>query len=86
MLSVSRLSCVGAVSVGLDMEEGEWIRKVCEQLQVQRRRPAGRPRKTRRNVVEENLRALRLKELDASNHDLWRTAIKGDPSNPAVPG
>ena len=45
-------------------EEGEWIRKVCE-LQVQGRRPEGRPRKTWtrwRNVVEENLRVLRRKE------------------------
>ena len=66
-------------------EEGEWIRKVGE-LRVQGRRPAGKPRKTRTNVVEENLRALRLKESDALNHDLWRTIIKGDPSNPAVPG
>ena len=66
-------------------EEGEWIKKECE-LQVQGRRPTGRPWKTWRNVVEENLRALRLKESDASNHDLWRTAIKGNPSNPALPG
>lgn len=45
-------------------EEGKWIRKVCE-LQVQGRRP----RKTRKNAVKEDVRALRLKESDALNRE-----------------
>ena len=66
-------------------DENEWIKKLCE-LEVQGRKPAGRPKKTWTNVVEKDLKALHLKESDALNRDLWRTAIKGDPSNPAVPG
>ena len=37
-------------------------------------------------MVEENLRALYLKKSDALNHDLWRTAITGDLSDPVMSG
>ena len=55
-------------------------------LEVQGRRAAGRPKKTWKNVVEKDLKALRLKESDAPDRVLWRAAIRRDPSNPAVPG
>ena len=66
-------------------EDSDWLKKVFH-LKVQGRRPAGRPRKTWKDVVVEDLRAVHLKKTDALNRDLWRSAIKGDPSNQAVPG
>ena len=66
-------------------EDSDWLKKVFH-LKVQGRRPAQRPSKTWKDVVVEDLRALHLRETDALNRDIWRSAIKGDPSNPAVPG
>ena len=37
-------------------------------------------------MVQENPRALHLNNSDALNHDLWRTAITGDLSDPVMSG
>ena len=87
MLSVSRLSCVGAVSVGWDTcVDGRKASGSDQRAAGARQKTSRQAEEDLRSVVEEDMRALRLKESDASNRDLWRTATKGDPSNLAVRG
>ena len=65
-------------------EEDDWVKHVT-QFTVEGSRPVGRPLKTWREVVAQDMRLLGLRPADAVDRDRWRNAIRGDPSNPAGP-
>jgi len=56
-------------------DEEEWVRRV-QELQVDGRRPPGRPQKTWQDLVSADLRRLRLRPTDAADRDGWRRAIR----------
>ncbi len=49
---------------------------VLERLEVDGRRPVGRPRKTWRREIQEDLALMRLDEHQAEDRVEWRRAIK----------
>lgn len=55
-------------------EEGNMLREVGV-VRVEGRRPVGRPRKTWRRCVMEDMNSLRIGEDMAQNRELWRAVI-----------
>ena len=56
-------------------DEREPLRRVGE-LIVEGRRPPGRPKKTWRRTIEEDMRMVGAQEEDAMDRDRWRGIIK----------
>jgi hypothetical protein len=61
---------------------GELIR-VCRDVTVPGRRPAGRPRKTWETLVEEDMQILGLRREEAADRKGWRAAISLRSANPS---
>ena len=59
---------------------GEKIIGRVESMKVEGRRPAGRPKKTWRNCVQEDLSALNINEQLVQDRVQWRIAIKPRPT------
>jgi len=57
--------------------------KTCERVEVNGKRPVGRPPLTWRALVRDDLKVLGITEADAADRVRWRNAISIDPANPA---
>ena len=51
--------------------------KKCTSMEVEGRRGRGRPKRTWMEVVQSDLRRLKIKREDAENRSLWRLLISG---------
>ena len=51
--------------------------KRCTSMEVEGRRGRGRPKRTWMEVVQSDLRKLKIKREDAQNRSLWRLLIFG---------
>ena len=71
VLQRNRLRWYGHV---LRKEDSDWVKK-CMEYEVEGTRPSGRPKKTRREIVEKDCRARRLNAEDAMDHSRWRKQI-----------
>ena len=56
-------------------EQGDWVKRI-KDLNIEGRRPPGRPQKSWNELVESDLRELRLRPTDAADRDGWRRAIR----------
>jgi len=65
--------------------EDDWIRK-CTVLEVEGRKPKGRPKKTWMDGVKKDMNQLGLVVNDAEDRDRWRRMIWGKPADPGAPG
>jgi len=52
--------------------------KKCMEYEVEGARPRGRPKKTWREIVEEEHQARKLKREDAMDRSIWRKQIRDD--------
>jgi len=52
-------------------EEGNWVRR-CMDMEIEGRNPKGRPKRTWRQVVREDLRLMGVEEEEAEDRDCWR--------------
>ena len=53
-----------------------WVKR-CRNMEVKGRRGRGRPKRTWMEVVQSDLRKLKIKRDDAQNRRLWRLLISG---------
>jgi len=58
-------------------EDNDWMKK-CMEYEVESARPRGRPKKTWREIVEEDSQARKLNREDAMDHYRWRNQIRDD--------
>lgn len=65
--------------------DDEWLKR-CTKIEVAGKRPRGRPSRTWRDVVNDDLRNMRLKREEVGDREKWRRAIHGQPADPGVPG
>ena len=65
--------------------QDDWVSK-CRDLAVDGVRGRGRGRKTWNGCVEEDMRKLGLKRVDAQDRTVWRSAILGKTSDPRKRG
>ena len=65
-------------------EQGDWVKRI-KDLNIEGRRPPGRPQKSWNELVESDLRELRLRPTDAADRDGWRRAIREITSNLGPP-
>jgi len=61
-------------------EESNWLKK-CQNLEVTGKRPAGRPKKSWREVVKRDLKDWGLKEGWAMDRSQWRRALRRQNGN-----
>jgi len=59
----------------LQKEDDDWVKK-CMKYEVEGPRTRGRPKRTRREVVEKDCQARKLNKEDAMDHSKWRKLIK----------
>ena len=59
----------------LRKKDDNWVKK-CMEYEVEGPRPRGRPKRTWREVVREDCRALKLNTEDAMDGSSWRKLIK----------
>ena len=59
----------------LRMEDDDWVKK-CMEYEVEGPRPRGRPKRTWREVVQEDCRAREMNKEDAMDRCKWRKMIK----------
>ena len=60
----------------VERREGEWISKALL-MEVDGKRPRGRPKKSWLEIVEKDMRDMGLKKQDAKARDVWRAGING---------
>ena len=72
VLQQNRLRWYGHV---LRKEDTYWAKK-CMEYEVERSRPRGRPKRTWREVVQNDCRAHKLNREDAMDHTRWKKLIK----------
>ena len=63
----------------------DWVKRATH-MEVEGKRPAGRPKKTWHETVKADLKQLRLDPKEASNRGTWRRAINAAKSNPEATG
>jgi len=71
---VDKTGCSGHV---LRKEDNDWVKK-CMKYEVEGARPRGRPKKTRREIVEKDCQVRKLKREDAMAHNRWRKKIRDE--------
>ena len=74
VLQQNRLRWYGHV---LRKDDDDWVKK-CTEYEVEGPRPRGRPKRTWREVVQEDCQARKLNKEDAMDHCKWRKLIKDD--------
>ena len=67
------------------MKEENWVKKTAS-MEVEGRRPAGRPKKTWRETVNADIKQLGIDTKDTNNREAWKDAISAARSNPGAPG
>ena len=67
------------------MKEENWVKKTAS-MEVEGRRPAGRPKKTWRETVNADIKQLGIDTKDTNNREAWKVAISAARSNPGAPG
>ena len=67
------------------MEEENWVKRTTR-MEVEGRRPAGRPKKTWRETVNADIKQLGIDPEDTNDRDAWKHAISAARSNPGAPG
>jgi len=72
ILQQNRLRWYGHV---LRKEDTDWVKK-CMEYEVKVSRPRGRPKRTWREVVQEDCQARSLNREDAMGHCRWKKLIK----------
>jgi len=58
-------------------EYNDWVKK-CMEYEMEGARPKGRPKKTWKQIVEEDCQARKLNREDAMDHHRWRKQIRDD--------
>ena len=66
-------------------EDSSWVKK-CMTVEVDGKRPRGRPRLMWRQIVESDMKKMRLRTADAQDRLKWRNGIWEKPANPGRPG
>jgi len=61
--------------VNLRKEDDDWVKK-CMEYEVEGPRPKGRPKRTWREVVQEDCQARKMNKEDAIDRCKWRKMIK----------
>jgi len=61
--------------VNLRKEDDDWVKK-CMEYEVEGPRPKGRPKRTWREVVQEDCQARKMNREDAIDRCKWRKMIK----------
>ena len=61
----------------LRKEDNGWVKK-CMEYEVEGDRPRGRPKKTWREIVEQDCQACGLNREDAIDRIRWMKQIRGD--------
>jgi len=56
-------------------KDDDWVKK-CMEYEAEGQRPRGRPKRTWREVVNEDCQARKLNTEDAMDHSKWRKLIK----------
>jgi len=56
-------------------EDNDWAKK-CMEYEVESPRPRGRPKRTRRQVVQKDCQSCKLNREDAMDHSRWKMLIK----------
>jgi len=56
-------------------KDDDWVKK-CMESEVEGPTPRGRPKRTRREVVEKDCQARKLNKEDAVDYSKWRKLIK----------
>ena len=64
-------------------EENNILKRVYD-LDIGGRRPVGRPKKTWRKVVEEDMRTLNITEETVEDRQRWKTLITSNPSDGTI--
>jgi len=59
----------------LQKDDDDWVKK-CMEYEVEGPRPRGRPKRTCREVVQEDCQARKLNKEDAMDRCKWRKVIK----------
>jgi len=59
----------------LRKEDTDWAKK-CMEYEVEGSRPRGRPKRTRREIVQKDCQACNLNREDAMNRGRWKKLIK----------
>jgi len=59
----------------LRKEDDDWVKK-CMEYEVEGPRPRGRPKRSRREVVQEDCQARKMNKEDAIDRCKWRKMIK----------
>jgi len=59
----------------LRKDDDDWVKK-CMEYEAEGPRPRGRPKRTWREVVQEDCQARKLNKEDAMNRCKWRKMIK----------
>jgi len=72
ILQQSRLRWYGYV---LQKEDTDWVKK-CMEYEVESSRSRGRPKRTRREVVQKDCQARNLNREDAMDRGRWKKLIK----------
>jgi len=57
------------------LTNNDWVKK-CMEYEVEGSRPRGRPKRTWREVVENDCQARKLNKEDAVDHSRWRKLVK----------
>jgi len=74
VLQKNRLRWYGHV---LRKEDNDWVKK-CMAYEVEGARSRGRPKKTWREIVENDSQARKLNREDAMDYNRWRKQIRND--------
>ena len=74
VLQQNRLRWYGHV---LQKEDNDWVKK-CMECEVEGAWPGGRPKKTRRQIVEKDYQAHKLNRKDAMDRNRWRKQMRND--------
>jgi len=56
-------------------EDTDWVKK-CMEYEIEGSRPRGRPKRTWKEVVQNDCQARNLNKEDAVDHDRWKKLIK----------
>ena len=67
------------------MKEENWVKRTTH-MEGDRRRPAGRPKKTWRETINADIKQLGIDPKDTNDRDTWKRAISTARSNPGAPG